>query len=100
MNGGAFGGGTAFELSPNGAGGWTETVAYSFGNSTDGQNPQAGLVSDGSGNFYGTTTNGGANGSGTIFQLSPNNGRCCREMPVYNFSGGGRAEPARWGGLR
>ena len=26
-----YGGGTAFELSPNGAGGWTETGLYSFG---------------------------------------------------------------------
>ena len=32
VNGGAYGGGTAFELSPNGAGGWTETGLYSFGN--------------------------------------------------------------------
>ncbi len=91
VNGGTFGGGTAFELSPNGAGGWTETVLYSFGNgSSDGKNPYSALVFDSSGNLYGTTNNGGASGFGTVFELlpsaSPN--RCCREMPIYSFGSG------------
>ncbi len=35
----------------------------------DGQSPSSGLISDGSGGFYGTTFAGGANGQGTVFQL-------------------------------
>ncbi len=91
VNGGTFGGGTAFELSPNGSGGWTETVVYSFGNgSTDGKNPYSALVFDSSGNLYGTTNNGGASGFGTVFELSPSASpsRCCREMPIYSFGNG------------
>ena len=85
--GGAFGNGTVFELSPNGVGGWTETVLYSFGSGGDGQNPEAGLVLDTSGNLYGTTVNGGAFGGGTVFQLSPTHG-CCRENLVHSFGNG------------
>ena len=71
--------GTVFELSPNGSGGWTETILYSFLNSPDGYEPQ-GLIFDGSGNLYGTTAFGGQYGCGpdgenycgTVFELSPN----------------------------
>ncbi len=90
LNGGTYGGGTAFELSPNGAGGWTETVLYSFGNGNDGRNPYAGLIFDSAGNLYGTTSAGGTSGKGTAFELSPNaasNG-CCREILVYTFGTG------------
>jgi hypothetical protein len=71
-------GGTVFELSPNGSGGWKETVLYSFcsegGTScTDGDGPYAGLIEDAQGNLYGTTDYGGANViGGTVFELSPN----------------------------
>jgi uncharacterized repeat protein (TIGR03803 family) len=91
VNGGANGGGTAFEVSPNG-GGWAETVLYSFGSgSSDGLNPNAGLVFDYSGNLYSTTANGGLHSGGTVFELSPFNGannRCCREVQIYNFGSG------------
>ena len=35
-----------------------------------GLDPQAGLILDGAGNLYGTTTNGGIHGLGTVFELS------------------------------
>ena len=38
----------------------------------DGQNPQAGLIMDATGNLYGTTISGGALGFGTVFRLTPN----------------------------
>jgi uncharacterized repeat protein (TIGR03803 family) len=70
--GGAYGYGTVFELSPNGDGSWTETVLHSFMfDDPDGSEPQGGLVLDGVGNLYGTTTSGGANGRGTVFELTP-----------------------------
>lgn len=37
----------------------------------DGSAPQAGVLEGADGNFYGTTSGGGANGKGTAFKLSP-----------------------------
>jgi uncharacterized repeat protein (TIGR03803 family) len=73
--------GTAFELSPNGTGGWHFKVLHQFGAGTDGALPFGALASDGHGNFYGTTQYGGSfigtctQGCGTIFRLSQQNGR-------------------------
>ena len=63
--------GTVFEMSPNGSGGWNETVLYSFtGAGGDGKNPYAGLVLDTQGNLYGTTNGGGAGNAGTVFEMT------------------------------
>jgi len=92
LNGGANSGGTAFELSPSPAGGWTETVAYSFGSSgpSDGLKPLGNLVIDSGGNLYGTTSMGGTFGGGTAFELGPDTApyRCCREITTYSFGNG------------
>jgi uncharacterized repeat protein (TIGR03803 family) len=49
----------------------TGRVLYSFGaNATDGQEPYAGVITDGAGNVYGTTQTGGVNGRGTVFKIS------------------------------
>jgi len=48
----------------------TLTTLVSFGG-TNGANPGAGLVQGKDGNFYGTTVVGGANGYGSLFQLTP-----------------------------
>lgn len=37
----------------------------------DGSSPYYGLIAGPAGSFYGTTTGGGANGAGTVFQLTP-----------------------------
>jgi uncharacterized repeat protein (TIGR03803 family) len=68
--GGAYGGGTVFQITPGGA----FTTLYSFcaqPNCTDGANPEAGLVQAGNGDFYGTTYDGGAQGDGTVFRITP-----------------------------
>jgi len=83
--------GTVFKLAPNGDGSYAESVLLSF-NHTDGANPDAGLIEDASGNFYGTTSNGGTGlswlcggcGSGTVFELSPS-GSGYTETVLYNF---------------
>ena len=64
-------GGTVFELTPpmTAGGNWTESVLWNFGNGADGQNPEAGLIMDKSGNLYGTTFSGGTNSMGTVFEL-------------------------------
>jgi uncharacterized repeat protein (TIGR03803 family) len=71
--GGAYGGGTVFELSPTTGGGWTETIAYSFNtNGVDGQGPLAGLIFDAAGNLYGTTIyGGGVYNEGSVFEITP-----------------------------
>jgi uncharacterized repeat protein (TIGR03803 family) len=66
--GGNHGAGTVFELTPSGTGSWTLKVLYNF---NSGDTPNAFLVMDGTGNFYGTTVRGGASGCGTVFELLP-----------------------------
>ena len=65
--GGAGNDGTVFELC--GPEHKTLTTLVSF-TGTNGNRPMAGLVADRAGNLYGTTVGGGANGSGTVFELS------------------------------
>lgn len=57
--------GTVFEITPGGR----LTTLHSF-DYADGLNPTAGLVQGTDGSFYGTTSDGGANGNGTVFRLS------------------------------
>jgi uncharacterized repeat protein (TIGR03803 family) len=66
--GGTNGYGVAYKLVSNGSA-WKESVIHAFGDSGDGQTPYAGLIMDASGNLYGSTYYGGANGSGSVFQL-------------------------------
>jgi uncharacterized repeat protein (TIGR03803 family) len=79
--------GVVYEVSPSGSG-WTEKVIYSFRNGTDGANPLAGLVLDAAGNLYGAATIGGANGGGTIFELSPS-GSHWTFSTLYSFTASG-----------
>ena len=46
-------------------------VLYSFQNGLDGQTPNGTLVRDTAGNLYGTTSDGGAGSSETVFKLDP-----------------------------
>ncbi|MGB8783677.1 MAG: choice-of-anchor tandem repeat GloVer-containing protein [Terriglobales bacterium] len=103
--GGANAYGTVFELSPNGVGGYNETVLYSFcslQNCTDGNDPTSNVIFDGVGNLYGTACSGGANGQGVpsacsdgfngygvVFELSPEPGDGC---PSGSNSGNGWCE--------
>jgi uncharacterized repeat protein (TIGR03803 family) len=81
-SGGAFGGGTVFELAPTG-GVWTESVLHSFTRQGPGGSlPNASLVFDAAGNLYGTTVFGGAGncktagetGCGVVFELKTKTG--------------------------
>jgi uncharacterized repeat protein (TIGR03803 family) len=66
-----FSGGVIFRLNPpvNEGDPWTETVLHSFGG-PDGFRSLSQLVRR-SGGFYGTTSLGGLNGTGTVFVLTP-----------------------------
>jgi uncharacterized repeat protein (TIGR03803 family) len=90
--------GTVYELSPNGAGGYNETVLYSFcslANCTDGSSPDSYVTFDGRGNLYGTAYYGGLfasgpySGYGVVFELSPEPGGGC---PSGSNSGNGWCE--------
>ncbi len=65
--GGASGNGTVYELS--GSNHETLTSLLSF-TGANGSRPDTRLVADAAGNLYGTTTSGGPNGFGTVFELS------------------------------
>ena len=71
--GGADCSGSVFELSP-GPSGWSEEALYSFTGGIDGRMPAGGLIVDSAGNFYGSATEGGANGTGVIYKLAPPRG--------------------------
>jgi uncharacterized repeat protein (TIGR03803 family) len=67
--------GTVFRLAPGSGGDYIESLVYSFkAGFSDGSYPDAGLIMDGSGNLYGTTTEGGTGvctpfGCGTVFEI-------------------------------
>ena len=46
-----------------------ETVSYAFGGGDDGDTPNASLIQASDGNYYGTTSFGGASGLGTVFRM-------------------------------
>lgn len=63
--GGVHGRGIVFKLAPDA----TETVLHSFKGGSGGAYPLSGLIADSANNLYGTTFQGGAYKSGTIFSL-------------------------------
>jgi uncharacterized repeat protein (TIGR03803 family) len=71
-----FNDGTVFELP---AGSHTIKTLATF-DGANGAKPFAGLVRDSKGNLYGTTTAGGNNGVGTVFELSPSTAAADREL--------------------
>ena len=68
--GGASGYGTVFEIinTPTGYAS-TPTTLISF-TSTNGANPYDSLIIDANGDLFGTTNSGGANGDGTVFEIT------------------------------
>ncbi|HEY8697940.1 MAG TPA: choice-of-anchor tandem repeat GloVer-containing protein [Rhizomicrobium sp.] len=86
-DGDGFADGVVFELAPSG-GSFTYTRLYAFCPSSgcsDGSNPNAHLVQDGSGNLYGTTNRGGnSTDNGVIFKIVPN-GTSSTESVLHSF---------------
>lgn len=88
VQGGDFGGGTVFQLTPSG----THTVLYNFTGGLDGSEPYGGVTLDAQGNLYGTTVTGGTGGPceggcGVAYQLT-NDGGTWTETVLHNFTGG------------
>jgi uncharacterized repeat protein (TIGR03803 family) len=78
--GGTNGDGTVFRLSTNGA----FMSLYSFTGGNDGANPLGTLVQANDGYLYGTASEGGTNGDGTVFRVTTNG----VFTALYSFTGG------------
>jgi uncharacterized repeat protein (TIGR03803 family) len=89
LGGGSNGSGTVFKITPAGK----VTTLYSFcsqANCADGSLPYGGLVLGRDNNFYGTTSQGGANGiSGTVFRITPDG----KLTTLHSFDGEDGAGP-------
>ena len=86
--GGSSNDGAVFKLTKSGE----ETVLYSFtGGTTDGCDPEGGLLRDTAGNLYGTTYACGVSGYGTVFKLSP--GKTWTETILHSFAYSDGANP-------
>jgi uncharacterized repeat protein (TIGR03803 family) len=91
--GGGKGAGVVYKIE-NIAGNWHETVLHRFcsePNCADGFGPRGGLVIDGAGNLFGTTTYGNGiacdaspSGCGTVFELSQNGSKWTHQV-LYRF---------------
>ena len=79
-SGGTANFGTVFKVDPTGK----ATILYSFTGAADGSKPLAGLVTDSSGDFYGTTDLGGASGAGVVFKVDTTG----KETVLHSFTGG------------
>lgn len=78
QSGGTRGGwGTVFKITPTG----TLTTLHSFNGVIDGAGPYGALVLATNGRFYGSVTQGGASGFGTIFELTKEG----HLTTLYNF---------------
>src|SRR5580704_17476678 len=96
QEGGVYGFGVVFELTPKGGGGWTKRVVQNFNlHAKDGGLPYAGLIIDRAGDLYGTTAGGGdlacsegdGYGCGVVFELTPKGNGDWTETVLYRFNG-------------
>jgi uncharacterized repeat protein (TIGR03803 family) len=63
--------GTIFRITTTGVYTVLHVFSGNFGSEPDGANPAAGLTLASNGDFYGTTTAGGASKEGTVFKMTP-----------------------------
>ncbi|QGM44920.1 choice-of-anchor tandem repeat GloVer-containing protein [Methylocystis heyeri] len=101
-NGGAYGGGTIYKLTPPASPGsqWTAAALYNFVGAADGRIPYTTLLVDTDGAIYGTAEYGGANNFGVVFALTPPGANCTPASPnlwcetvLHSFNGGDGALP-------
>ena len=83
--------GTVYELTPpaKAGGSWTKTILHSFPTyAGDGRSPSS-VVFDTQGNIYGTAFEGGSNGYGMVFKLTPPSGKggAWTETVLHDFTG-------------
>ncbi|MBV8977482.1 MAG: hypothetical protein JOZ13_08895 [Alphaproteobacteria bacterium] len=79
------GSGVVFEVASSGQ----FSVLYTFTGGADGGNPYGRLLRDSNGNLFGTTFTGGANGLGTVFELTSDG----QESVLHSFDASEGAQP-------
>ncbi|MGO4879776.1 MAG: choice-of-anchor tandem repeat GloVer-containing protein [Bryobacteraceae bacterium] len=84
--GGASHAGVVFKLDASG----NQSVLHNFTGGADGGAPLAGLISDSAGNFYGTTSAGGASQAGVVFKLTA----VGQETVLHSFTGADGSTPS------
>jgi uncharacterized repeat protein (TIGR03803 family) len=67
---------------------YTLTTLASFDYDTNGASPYAGLITDAAGNFYGTTHDGGAGNSGTVFKMANDANHTLSALATFNGTNG------------
>lgn len=88
QDGGVSSEGVVFKITASG----NLTVLYSFcalASCVDGSNPSSALIQGANGDFYGTTSQGGANGDGTVFRITPGG----TLTTLHSFDGADGANP-------
>jgi uncharacterized repeat protein (TIGR03803 family) len=78
--GGEYDLGTVFEIASGGG----PSLIHAFKGGSDGEYPYAGVILDKKHNIYGTTSGGGTNSDGTVFEITHKG----REMVLHSFAGG------------
>ncbi len=74
---------------------FTTLHVFTSSSSTDGQEPYGALTLGPDGNYYGTTFDGGANGDGTVYKMTPSG----TESVIYSFAGGSADGSTPYSGL-
>lgn len=77
--------GSIFELSPGAHGTYSEKNLDNLSGVID--HPLGNLIFDKSGNLYGTALDGGANGFGAAFELTPQANGTFKQTVIYSFGG-------------
>jgi len=87
-NGGTHSAGTIFMLTVSPSGAWHKKTIHNFTGGKDGATGSMGdLLFDAAGNIYGVTEQGGANGVGTVYKLSPLPTGGWKLTTLYAFKG-------------
>ena len=93
FGGGGYSYGVVWKLTPS----YTESVIHTF-SGPDGIYPYGGLIIDNKGNLLGTTSMGGANNFGAVYQLTFNPGVGWVQTVLYSFQNGSDGQ-GPFGGL-
>jgi uncharacterized repeat protein (TIGR03803 family) len=97
INGGSADWGVVYSLTRSG-GGWTQSLLYQAGHDGDGQYPWGGIAFDSSGNLYGTFSQTGPGGYGSVYKLA-RSGSGWVETLIHSFTFHGNDGAAPQGGL-
>jgi uncharacterized repeat protein (TIGR03803 family) len=90
-----YGAGTVFELSASGKEHVLHRFRANYKVQHDGEIPETAVVRDAQGNLYGTTEEGGPNGAGVVYEITPDG----KEKILHSFCSGDCSDGAYPSGL-